>query len=322
MVETLRRYRREPGSVPDFWGKFQDQCELLSGVNPLTIGTPPESGNFKAGKFVETVYKILQENDPGSLHFILPMVGQQAISEFLKGVLHVLSPGVKVPVTSLKAPARFLLNMWEGEIRHFEQEQAERNLGEQVERMLEAHGSERTRTKFVVMDSYGTGTTKRALKRHLGEGIQFIKTEGFTSALIEEYHMTKDKTLDGLVNVSRGQLLDMLLKQDPENPKIRPSYMMHGGSILFESLKKMSRYFTSDECRNIRYPDWFEKAVRDGRLQDEWPQIIQFIRQLPDERKAQIVRKLKRDDAMLSRMAYQYGIAQAKEFMKRMATCN
>lgn len=324
-VKIARKYRREPKSVMEFRDAFRDQREALAPKNPLCIDFPPDSQfmgrkSFEAEEFVKRINRVLQENDSSNIHFLMPMVGQHATCEFLKGVLKVLSPDVKIPVTSLKGPARFRLNRFDDGVDDEPEVDADNYFRECVDASLEKHGTRRDKTHFVVIDFVGEGTTKRAFDRHLGEGYEFISQNEFSFAKIDEYHMTKDKTQDGRVNIARGEMLEMILDQDPNSPpqtRFGPDDFLHDGRYLLGSLEhNASRYLRLDEISQINWRTAFEKP-RGSYRSKKWPPVIDFIRDvLPEERQREIVMRLKRDDFMQARMAYQYGIAVAKDFLR------
>lgn len=317
---------REPESLHDFNSTFIDKREALNAINPLSIDFPPNTSfmlgkGFLAEKFVERINGVLHERDPRNLHFIMPMVGQHATYEFLKGVLKVLSPAVKIPVTALKTPARYLLNDNEEGRDHRAAVNAETTFRDAVNAALDKHGSTRENTHFVVIDFFGGGTTKRAFERHLGRGFEFIPDREFSNLNIGEYHLTKDKNNDGRMTVSRGELLDIILKQGPDSPpekRLGPDDFLHHGELLFNALREAKpRYFTPEEAKGIAGDEAFDLPANYEKTK-KWPPIIDLIRdRLPTNRREEIVVKLKKDDVMLSRMAYQYGIAQALNYLQK-----
>jgi hypothetical protein len=318
-----QRYRRER-SLEGFTGTFKDQNDVLDGVNPLEIEFPglrwfPLGKSFQARKFVKAVDRVIAGSDPRRLHFLLPMTGQHATYEFLKGVLKVLSPEAELPVTAVKVPSRARLNLLEKGVIHETLADTEKAFQQALDAALKKHGSTKEGTRFVVIDHYGSGTTERAFVKQLGGNCVFLWDDGFSQGRVSEYHMTKDKSWDGRVNISRGDLLDMILLQDPASPpetRRGPDDFLYKGRFLFDALDKTaSRYFTMDEIGKIHWKEAFDNPAG-SHTTKKWPPIIDHIREMPEQRRREIVAKLKKDDAMLARMAYQYGIAQAKEYIQ------
>ncbi|MFH0862462.1 MAG: hypothetical protein V1875_05460 [Candidatus Altiarchaeota archaeon] len=319
MAGVAARYRREPKSLDDFREKFKGQMSLLDGINPLGIGFPPElesqTGIFYPKDFIERVCLILEKNKGKKVHFLMPMTGQQATGEFMKGVLKVLSPEGGVALTFLKTPYRVLLNLYADGVPGFES--ANESLRLNLEEALRKHGAKKEDTEFVVLDKWGSGTTFRSIRDNLGVSIDFYNTNNLGAGIADEFHLTKDKTKDGIINVSRGELLELILKQNPENPKISQDDFSRDGFRLIDALKgHFLRYFTEEERKGIDMSSDFELWGGGRHTKDGWPKIIDHIRRLPEESQKRIIKRLKKDDNMLARMAYQYGIARAKKYVQ------
>jgi hypothetical protein len=312
MVTGSRRFLREPKSVDDF-SKFGNKLSLLDGIDCLGIASDKQK--FYHKEFIDEVCRKIKMYEGKKVHFLLPMTGQQGTGEYLKGLLHVMFPKTDVSFSFLKTPYRVNINLAEDMPDTFGRYDA--ILGENIQACLNAHGTSSSDTEFIIVDRYGSGTTKRAINRHLGVLADFIDPANFGSGLEDsEFHLTQDKSQDGEMSPSRGHLLNLVLTQEPENPKVKKDEFTRNGYTLINWLKSNAdRCFTPDEKRSIEDSD-YDLYDRARATKDGWPNIIAHIRALPQDRQRSIIKRLIREDNMVARMAYQYGIAHAKDYLK------
>lgn len=312
MVALSRKYLREPRSVEDF-SKFDSQLKLLDGIDSLGIGS--DHFRFRPKEFIGEICRTMKRNQGKKVHFLLPMTGQQGTGEFLKGVLHVLFADREVGFSFLKTPYRVNLNLFE-DMPHLYQKYDD-ILGKNIAASLKAHNSSTADTEFVVIDRHGSGTTQRAINRHLKTLADFWDPSHCGAGLEDcEFHMTQDKSADGEISPSRGHLLEFILGQDPENPKLSKEDFTRNGYTLINWLKSnSSRFFSHDEQKAIVDLD-FDLYDKSKASKDGWPNIINHIRALPPKKQKEIIKRLKYEDNMVAKMAYQYGIAHAKDYQR------
>jgi len=304
MAIAHKRRMKEPGSLEDFELKTGFGREAV--LEKLAIrdikGRRP---SFEPVKAVECLEKeLLRGSDGSGMHFFFPLTQMEALGEFFKGVLRVVAP--KARVTLLVTPDRL-----------YENRNGEENLRAHIGRAIRPNDK-----KFVVVDTMRHGITYDRVKTQLlaltnatEKDITFLPETFFGLWYSGTGSVTRKKTESGSFAIGSGYLLNYFLRHTEVNIAAN-EYTYLADHLLTRFRNNPKRFFSQEEFDMFKEKEYNEPP----NSRESWIELsplIHFVRTLPPERQRQIINRLNREDAATARAFYYYGMAAAKDYLKK-----